>query len=140
MQPVTPRYWSRRVDLRRLREGDWIIGGSGLVLLIALFLPWYEPGASAWEAFTILDVLLAAGALAAIAVAIVAAAHATPAVPLTMESLVTLLSSPTPCRPIAHRRSVPSRKSLPPVLQTRFYCLILLQNRYATYTRWLTAC
>jgi hypothetical protein len=94
------------VDLRRLREGDWIMGGSGLLLLVALFLPWYEIGAgavvgppdaldahaSAWDAFTVLDVLLALGALAAIAVVIVTALHATPAVPLTMESLVSLLA------------------------------------------------
>ena len=92
--------------MRRLREGEWIMGGSGLLLLIALFLPWYEIGAgtvvgppdaldahaSAWDAFTILDVLLAVGALAAIAVVIVTAVHTTPAVPLTMESLVTLLA------------------------------------------------
>lgn len=81
------------------------MGGSGLLLFVALFLPWYEIGsgrvvgppdvldahASAWDAFTILDVLLAMGALAAIAVVIVTAVHTTPAVPLTMESLVTLL-------------------------------------------------
>ena len=82
------------------------MGGSGLLLLIALFLPWYEIGAgrvvgppdaldahaSAWDAFTVLDVLLALGALAAIAVVIVTAVHKTPAVPLTMESLVALLA------------------------------------------------
>jgi hypothetical protein len=93
------------MDLRRLREGDWIMGGSGLLLLIALFLPWYEIGAgtvvgppdaldahaSAWDAFTVLDVLLAIGALSAIAVVIVTAVHRVPAVPLTMESLVALL-------------------------------------------------
>jgi Tryptophan-associated transmembrane protein (Trp_oprn_chp) len=94
------------VDLRRLREGDWIMGGSGLLLLVSLFLPWYEIGtgrvvgppdaldahASAWDAFTVLDVLLALGALAAIAVVIVTAMHSTPALPLTMESLVALLA------------------------------------------------
>jgi hypothetical protein len=94
------------MDLRRLRAGEWIAGVSGLVLLVALFLPWYEiqegivfgpPGrldarASAWDAFTVLDVLLALGALAAIAVVIVTATHATPAVPLAMQSLLTLFS------------------------------------------------
>ena len=82
------------------------MGGSGLLLLVALFLPWYEIGsgrvvgpadvldahASAWDAFTILDVLLAVGALAAIAVVVVTAVQKTPALPLTMESLVTLLA------------------------------------------------
>jgi hypothetical protein len=93
------------MDFRRLRVGEWVVGASGLLLLVALFLPWYELGqgivvgppdvldahASAWDAFTVIDVLLALGALAAIAVVFVTAAHATPAVPLALESLVTLL-------------------------------------------------
>lgn len=94
------------MDFRRLRIGEWIMGGAGLLLLVALFLPWYELGqgivvgppdvldahASAWDAFTVLDVLLAIGALAAVAVVFVTAAYATPAVPLALEALVTLLA------------------------------------------------
>ena len=81
------------MDLRRLRTGEWITGASGLLLFVALFLPWYELGqgivagppdvldahASAWDAFTILDVLLALGALAAIAVVVVTALEPVPA-------------------------------------------------------------
>jgi hypothetical protein len=95
------------MDLRRLRAGEWIVGASGLLLLVALFLPWYELGqgivfgppdvldarASAWDAFTVLDVLLALGALMAIAVVVVTAAYATPAVPLAMQSLLTLFAT-----------------------------------------------
>jgi hypothetical protein len=94
------------MDLRRLRAGEWVMGASGVLLLVALFLPWYELGegivvgppgeldarASAWDAFTFLDLLLALGALAAIAVVVVTAAHSTPAVPLAMQSLVTLFA------------------------------------------------
>jgi hypothetical protein len=94
------------MDFRRLRLGEWIVGASGLLLLVALFLPWYELGegivfgpsdaldahASAWDAFTVIDVLLALGALAAIAIVFVTAAHATPAVPLALESLMALLA------------------------------------------------
>jgi hypothetical protein len=94
------------MDLRRLRAGEWIMGASGLLLFVALFLPWYELGqgivtgppdvldahASAWDAFTILDVLLALGALAAIAVVVVTVLESVPAVPIAMESLVTLLA------------------------------------------------
>ena len=82
------------------------MGASGLLLLVALFLPWYELGqgivvgppdaldahASAWDAFTILDVLLALGALAAIAALVVTAIEATPAVPIAIQSLVTLVA------------------------------------------------
>jgi Tryptophan-associated transmembrane protein (Trp_oprn_chp) len=94
------------MDLRRLRAGEWLMGASGLLLFVALFLPWYELGeglvtgppdvldahASAWDAFTILDVLLALGALAAIAVVVVTALEATPAVPIALQSLVTLFA------------------------------------------------
>jgi hypothetical protein len=100
------RYIPAAMDVRRLRVGEWVLGASALLLFVALFLPWYELGegivtgppdvldahASAWDAFTILDVLLAVGALAAIAVVVVTALEAVPAVPIATESLVTLIS------------------------------------------------
>jgi hypothetical protein len=100
------RYIPAAMDLRRLRAGEWIMGASGVLLLVALFLPWYELGegfvsgpadvldahASAWDAFTILDVLLALGAVAAIAVLVVTALEAVPAVPIALQSLATLVS------------------------------------------------
>jgi hypothetical protein len=79
------------MDLRRLRVGEWIVGACGVLLLIALFLPWYgDPSSTAWEAFTVLDVILALLALAAISVPIVTAGHRVPAVPLALESLTAL--------------------------------------------------
>jgi hypothetical protein len=104
--PLRAALHSAGMDLRRLRAGEWILGASGLLLFVALFLPWYELGqgivtgppdvldahASAWDAFTILDVLLALGALAAIAVVAVTALESVPAVPIALDSLVTLLA------------------------------------------------
>jgi hypothetical protein len=95
------------MDLRRLRVGEWVLGAAGLLLLVSLFLPWYElkedviigpvtrfeASASGWEAFSILDVLLALGAVAAVAVVVVTAAHSTPALPLAMQSLLTLVGA-----------------------------------------------
>jgi len=79
------------MDLRRLRVGEWIVGACGLLLLVALFLPWYgDPSSTAWEAFTILDVILALLALAALSVPIVTAMHRVPALPLALESLIGL--------------------------------------------------
>ena len=79
------------MDLRRLRVGEWIVGACGLLLLVALFLPWYsEPSSTAWEAFTVLDVILALLALEAISVPIVTATHRVPALPLAVESLTAL--------------------------------------------------
>ena len=99
------------MDLRRLRPGEWMVGGWGLVLLVSLFLPWYgvDTGlaeragwtayaplgaatVTGWESLDILDVILALVALAAIAVPIVTAAYRVPAVPLALESLVALVS------------------------------------------------
>jgi hypothetical protein len=102
------------MDLRRLRVGECIVGACGLLLLVALFLPWYGDATTtgayfdrasdagwtmygplsatftAWEAFTVLDVILALLALAAISVPIVTATHRVPALPLALESLTAL--------------------------------------------------
>jgi hypothetical protein len=40
---------------------------GGVVLLVSLFLDWYEPGISGWTVFEALDLVLAAGGLIAIA-------------------------------------------------------------------------
>ena len=81
------------MDLRRLRVGEWIVGASGVLLLVALFLPWYgDPSSTAWEAFAVLDVILTLLALAAIAVPVVTATHRVPALPLALESLTALFA------------------------------------------------
>jgi hypothetical protein len=97
------------MDLRRLRPAEWMIGGWGLLLLVALFVPWYGAGgaeggwtmyaplasggnATGWESLGVLDVVLAAIALAAIAVPFVAGAYRVPAVPLALESLLALVA------------------------------------------------
>lgn len=79
---------------RRLRIGEWVTGFAGVALLGIMFLDWYEAGgaaASAWEAFSVLDVLLVIVALMAVAVAVMAAAHDTPAVSLALASLLLLV-------------------------------------------------
>ena len=75
------------MDLRRVRVWEWLTGLSGLALLVALFLPWYGD-ASAWEAFSIADVLLALVGLVALAYVFVTASQRTAAVPQTMAALV----------------------------------------------------
>ena len=80
------------MDLRRLRAGEWIAGGAGLVLLVSLFLSWYD-GRSGWESLGILDVILALVALNATAIPIVTVAYPVPALPLAHQSLTTLVAS-----------------------------------------------
>ena len=81
------------MDLRRLRAGELIAGVWGLVLLVALFLPWYsdEDGSrTGWQSLGALDVVLAVLALAALAIPVVTALQRVPAVSLAHESLTTL--------------------------------------------------
>jgi hypothetical protein len=94
------------VNLRRLRIGEWIVGIGGVLLLATTFLDWYdvesrrpveamhsagvmvaEGSLSAWEAFSVIDVLIAFLAVLAIGAAVMAAAHNTPAVSLAMASM-----------------------------------------------------
>jgi hypothetical protein len=82
------------MDLRRLRAGEWIAGISGLVLLVALFLPWYSDDAGSrtgWESLGALDIVLALVALSALAIPIVTAFQRVPAVPLAHQSITTLV-------------------------------------------------
>jgi hypothetical protein len=78
------------MDLRRLRAGEWILAVSGGALFVSLFLPWYGASITAWEAFTVIDVILAVIAAVAVAVLLITAAQSVPAVPIMLESLVTL--------------------------------------------------
>jgi hypothetical protein len=55
----------RRFDLGRVLL---VIGGA--LLLISLFLKWYDTGPTGWQVFEALDLVLAALAVAAIAVAV----------------------------------------------------------------------
>ena len=82
------------MDLRRLRSGEWIAGISGLVLLVALFLPWYgDDGGSrtGWQSLGVLDVVLALVALSALAIPAVTALHRAPAVPLAHQALTVIV-------------------------------------------------
>lgn len=84
------------MDLRRLRAGEWVAAVSGLVLLVSLFLPWYDDGEGSgsqtgWEAFALLDLLLAVVALAALAIPLVTASQRVPAVSIAHQSLTTLV-------------------------------------------------
>ena len=82
------------MDLRRLRAGEWIAGVWGLVLLVALFLPWYsDDGGSrtGWQSLGALDLVLAVVALAALAIPVITAQQRVPALSLAHESLTTLV-------------------------------------------------
>jgi len=84
------------VDFRRTRAGEWAAALAGLVLLASLFLDWYRPagggaGVSGWEAFTIVDLLLALLALAALGLPLITASQRAPAVSIAADTLTTLV-------------------------------------------------
>jgi hypothetical protein len=96
------------VELSRLRHGDLIAGIGGAALLITLFLTWYSAGGSAtfqgqdievslnltaWEAFSITDVILALTALSGIAVAVLTASRRSPAMPVAAAVITTTLGA-----------------------------------------------
>ena len=79
------------MDLRRVRTWDWLTGLTGLVLLISLFLPWYSTAgqsATGWESFSVIDVILAIAALAAVGLLVAAATQRTAAIPQAVASSV----------------------------------------------------
>jgi hypothetical protein len=55
---------------RRIEAGPVLVGLGALVLLVSLFLDWYQPAVTAWDAFEVLDLLLAALAIAALVAAV----------------------------------------------------------------------
>ena len=89
------------MDLRRLRAGEIIAGLSGLLLVIALFLPWYThdvatsfagnldlASQNAFQALAVADLILLLIAFAAIGLAIDTAVEKTVAVPIAYASLL----------------------------------------------------
>jgi peptidoglycan/LPS O-acetylase OafA/YrhL len=51
---------------RRIEAGPVLVGLGALVVLVSVFLDWYQPNVTAWEAFEVLDLLLIALAIAAL--------------------------------------------------------------------------
>lgn len=98
------------MDLRRLRFGDWVMAGGGLAVLLAMLLDWYraaEPAPTpvsggeilvfegelnAWQAFSAVDVILAAAAVLALVAFVATATQPTGAVPLALGVFTALLA------------------------------------------------
>jgi hypothetical protein len=81
----------------RLRDGERIAGAGGVALLAAMFLHWYGTDVrivafeqTAWQAFGVLDVVLALLALVPLALFVAQATRRSPAVPVALSVLATL--------------------------------------------------
>ena len=58
-----------RPGARTFDAGTLLLGAGALLLLVSLFLEWYQPGIDAWEVFEVWDLVLAALAVAALVAA-----------------------------------------------------------------------
>jgi carbon starvation protein CstA len=81
--------------MRRLRDGDWLAGAGGIALITLLFAHWYgvSPSGgteSAWQAFAVLDVMLALLALVPLALVVLQATLDSPALPVAFSVFTTL--------------------------------------------------
>ena len=86
------------MDVRRLRAGEWLLAAAGAPALLSPFLPWYEAGGAngtGWEALSVVDVLLFATGLTALAVVAFTAQQSTAAAPIAAQALFTLLAGVT---------------------------------------------
>jgi hypothetical protein len=75
--------------MRRVRLGEIVAGAAAAVLLVAMFLDWYgvrgrREAISAWEAFGVVDVLLALVALLGIALLVTQLVGRGPALPVAL--------------------------------------------------------
>ena len=92
------------MDLSRLRPGELIAAAGGAGLLVVMFLEWYATagvtevggrdieisvGFTAWQRFTVTDILLAFAALAAIGLAVLTTSRRSPALPVAGAVLTT---------------------------------------------------
>jgi amino acid transporter len=73
----------------RLRDGEWVAGAGGVALLAALFLDWFS-GASAWQALSVLDVVLTLLALVPLALVVLQATRESPSLPVAFSVLTTI--------------------------------------------------
>jgi uncharacterized membrane protein YfcA len=96
------------MDLRRLRAGEWIAALGGLALVASLVLPWYKRGPVAciavvgadcpepesftgWEAFSLVDIVLAVVGGFAVAMFVITLTQPTPAMAIATDALLALL-------------------------------------------------
>ena len=93
----------------RVRDGEWIAAAGGVALLAAMFLHWYRveplqrlpdavrgflviggPEATAWQAFDVLDIVLALLALVPVGLVVTQATRPSPSIPVALSVLTTL--------------------------------------------------
>lgn len=88
------------MDSSKLGVGEIVAGISGLALFVFMFLPWYgvdsvagfgvSADASAWEAFSFIDILLFLVCVVVVGLVIVQMAETTPELPAPPSQIITI--------------------------------------------------
>jgi len=92
--PVADILWAVSIDFNRLRPAELVAGFGGLLLGVAMFLPWFEFSSGnldAWKAFDVIEVPLALAALAGLALFWLTLTRSSPAIPVAAGVWCTLL-------------------------------------------------
>jgi hypothetical protein len=94
---------STRFVASRVRRGEWLAGAASLALLGVMFAGWFRfpvelaggraalQAQDAWSALTVIDVLLAVGAVSGLALLYAQAARTSPALPVSLSVSTTVL-------------------------------------------------
>lgn len=104
-----------RSSLARVRLSDWLVAAAGAGLLAVMFVDWYRVGgrtADAWQALTVIDVVVAIAAAIALALVAVAATQRTLALPTAWTSLTTLVAAVATVLVVIRTVSLPSVQSV----------------------------
>ena len=73
------------MKLSRLRPGEWLAAAAAVLLIVSLFMPWYEADdgdISGFEALSAIDVLLVLVALVGLALFVLQVTRTSPALPV----------------------------------------------------------
>ena len=79
-----------QVSAARIRRGEIVAGLGGVVLLVSLFLPWFEPGQSGFDSLAVADLFVAAAALAAIALPLLSAGQEKTDLPVVADTVTVI--------------------------------------------------
>ena len=76
----------------RVRAGEWVAGACGVLILVALFMPWYGDE-NAFSSLGVLDVILALAGLSGALLPLVVARSRFTNVPIVTETLMSDLAT-----------------------------------------------
>jgi len=72
--------------------GEWLVGLAGVVLLVSLFLPWFDEK-SGWESFAVTDVMMLVVTVGSLGLLLVTARFRSASPAIAYEAMLTLIGA-----------------------------------------------